>query len=69
MSAMLTTVGENIRRMRKEKGVNQKELADAIGISQQMMSQYESGTRFETILEHIEFYGRIILSIVANNSR
>ncbi|MCD8012516.1 MAG: helix-turn-helix domain-containing protein [Lachnospiraceae bacterium] len=36
------TVGENIRRIRREKGWTQAQLANELGISQQMIGQYET---------------------------
>ncbi|MCR4648026.1 MAG: helix-turn-helix domain-containing protein [Lachnospiraceae bacterium] len=40
------TVGENIRRIRKEKGMTIKELAEIVGISDTYMRFYENGQRF-----------------------
>lgn len=39
------TLSEQIKASREEKGMTQKEVADAMGISQQAYSQYESGKR------------------------
>lgn len=36
------TIGENIKRIRKEKHLSQRELGEKLGISQQMIGQYES---------------------------
>ena len=36
------TIGENIKRVRKEKGLTQKELAKKLNVSEPMISQYES---------------------------
>lgn len=41
----MSTVGENIKRIRKEKGLTQSELGRKLGISQTMIVQYESGRR------------------------
>lgn len=38
-------VGENIERIRKEKGMKQVELAKKIGITQAMLCQIERGTK------------------------
>ncbi len=38
-------LGERIRKTREEKSIKQKELADKIGISYVMLSQYERGVR------------------------
>ncbi|MBE6673142.1 MAG: helix-turn-helix transcriptional regulator [Ruminococcaceae bacterium] len=37
------SVGENIKKYRKQKGMTQKELADAIGVSVQAISKWECG--------------------------
>jgi hypothetical protein len=34
-------IGENIKKIRKSKGLTQKELADKMGITQQSFAQYE----------------------------
>lgn len=36
------TIGENIKKIRKEKGLTQKELAKLLNVSEPMVSQYES---------------------------
>lgn len=36
------TIGEQIKKIRKEKGLSQKELGKLLGVSQQMIGQYES---------------------------
>lgn len=36
-------VGENIRKLRRKKGLTQAELANKMGVSQQMVNQYENG--------------------------
>lgn len=36
-------VGQNISRIRKEKGITQEELANRIGITQALVSKYEKG--------------------------
>ena len=38
-------LGERIKKVREEKGIKQKDLADKIGISYVMLSQYERGVR------------------------
>lgn len=37
------TIGETIRRLRKEKGLTQDALADALEISRQAVAKWESG--------------------------
>ena len=38
-------VGENIKRIRNERGFTQKELSKKIGTTQQNLAQYENGKR------------------------
>lgn len=47
-------IGEKIKHWRVQKGLSQKELGDQIGMSQQQIGQYETGTRTpkqETLLK------------------
>jgi transcriptional regulator with XRE-family HTH domain len=37
--------GENLRKLRKEKGLSQQELAKKAGVSQQVIGHYEKGIR------------------------
>lgn len=39
------TVGENIRRIRKERGLTQKQLGEMVGVSEAYIRAYESGRR------------------------
>ena len=39
------TIGNNIKRIRTQKGMTQKQLGDLLGISVQTVSAYESGRR------------------------
>ena len=39
------TIGENIRRLRKERGLTLKQLGEAIGVSESYIRAYESGRR------------------------
>lgn len=46
------SIGKNIQRIRKEKGISQKELGQKLGVSQQMIAQYENSNskpKIETI--------------------
>ena len=46
------SVGENIKRIRKERHLSQRELGEKLGISQQMVGQYENNPtppKLETI--------------------
>lgn len=36
------TVGERIKKIRQEKGLSQKQLGEKLGVSQQMIGQYEN---------------------------
>ncbi len=39
-------IGEKIKKLRKEKGLTQKELAKRLGVTQQMIASYENGVRY-----------------------
>ena len=39
------TVGDNIRHLRKDLGLTQKELGDEVGLTQGQISDYERGRR------------------------
>jgi len=39
------SIGENIRKNRIENSITQKELGERLGVSQEMISQYENGSR------------------------
>lgn len=43
--SMDKTIGDNIKQFRKDKGLSQKALGNKIGVSQQMIAQYESNKR------------------------
>lgn len=48
------TVGENIKKIRKEKKISQKQLGVLCGMSESQIGQYENGYRspkFETVLK------------------
>ena len=40
-----TALGQRVKKIRKERGIRQTELADALGISYQYMSMIETGKR------------------------
>ena len=46
---MNTTICENIRKLRKQKNVTQEKLADALGVTPQAISRWESGAGFPAI--------------------
>lgn len=41
---------ENVKKLREKKGLTQAELAEQIGISQVMITQYERGLKVPTII-------------------
>ena len=41
----MNEIGRIIKEARKEKGLTQKELGEKLGVSYQMIAQYESGRR------------------------
>ena len=47
----IVLIGDNIRKYRKEKGFTQKDLAKKLGVSQQMIGQYENNKnpKIETV--------------------
>lgn len=47
---ILTIIGNNIRRLRKEKGLRQIDLAVAVGIDSSYLSEIENKKRNPTIL-------------------
>ena len=55
-----TDFGQMLSKIRKESGLNQKQAAKELGISQALLSHYEKGVRepkFEFVLRACEFYG------------
>ena len=46
---MNITIGENIKKIRKQKGVTQEKLAENIGVTPQAISRWESGAGFPAI--------------------
>ena len=51
----MKSINTELKRIRKERGVTQRELADAIGVAPSTISGYELGTRIPdyTVLEKI----------------
>ena len=39
-------IGEKIQKLRREKGLSQEALAEAVGVSRQSVSKWESGARY-----------------------
>ena len=53
----INDVGENIRKLRKKKGLSQKDLAELSGFAQNSIGNYERGERsptMETIIKIAE---------------
>lgn len=46
---MNITIGENIKKIRNQKGVTQEKLADSIGVTPQAISRWESGAGYPAI--------------------
>lgn len=56
----MSTFSDNIKLLRKEKGVSQSAVADYLGITKQAYSLYENEKRepdFNTLLKLAEFFG------------
>lgn len=43
------SIGTNLKRIRKDKGMSQQELAEAVGVTQSMIAQIERGTKALTM--------------------
>lgn len=50
----LKFLGERIKQLREEKGYQQKDVAEKLGITKQALSNYENGTREPNLLTVIE---------------
>ena len=44
----MSTIGERIRKLRKEEGITQKELAEYLGVAVSAVNMYEAGKRTPT---------------------
>ena len=52
-------LGQNIRKLRKEKNMSQSELAKLLGVSQRTISSYEQNTAkasFDTMTEIADYF-------------
>ena len=52
-------LGQNIRKLRKEKNISQSELAKELGMSQRTISSYEQNTAkasFDTMTEIADYF-------------
>lgn len=60
MNELISPFGRNLRRLRTERGISQKDVADAVGVQQAMISNIEGGDRrpsFETAIAIAVFFG------------
>lgn len=46
--------GENLKKLREEKGMTQQELAKKVGVAQSMIAQYEKYMKIPTIITGVE---------------
>ena len=56
----MNVFGENLRRIRKARGISQEELARMLGTSKQVISRYENGQRspkLSTVEEYADKLG------------
>ena len=55
---MKITIGANIKRLRREKGITQEQLAEAMNVSCAAVSKWERGETFPdvTLLQPLAFY-------------
>lgn len=63
-------IGQSIREIRKEKGVQQRELADKVGISYNALSQIETGRTYpqQATLTKISVVLEVPISYILFNS-
>ena len=54
---MKLTIGENIRRFRKEHDLTQEALAERLGVTYQSVSRWENGTTYPEIDRENNVYG------------
>lgn len=45
MNVLVSAFGRNLRRLRTERNLSQKDIADAVGVQQAMISNIEGGDR------------------------
>lgn len=61
------TFGVNLERMRKDKHLSQKQLGDALGLTQQMISSYEKGSsapNMDVLLKIAKYFHKSLDSLV-----
>ena len=59
----MNVFGENLRRIRKAKGISQDELARVLGTSKQVISRYENGQRSPKLSTVEEYADRLGVSV------
>lgn len=59
------SIGANVKRLRKEKGISQTELAEAVHVTQSMIAQIERGTKALTMELGMEISDALGVSINA----
>ncbi len=59
------SIGANVKRLRKEKGISQTELAEAVHVTQSMIAQIERGTKALTMELGMEISEALDVSINA----
>ncbi len=59
----MSTFGDNLRKIRKEKGMTQDELAVLLGTSKQVLSRYENGQRSPKISVVADYAEKLGVSI------
>lgn len=65
----MTSLGNNIRKLRKEQSYNQMDLATILGVSQTSIAHYEAGTRqptIETLMKLSKVFNKSIDSLVGH---
>lgn len=65
----MTPFGENLRKIRIERGMSQEELADLLGTSKQVISRYETSQRspkVSTVAEYAEKLGVRIATLTGD---
>ena len=66
----MNVFGENLRRIRKARGISQEELARLLGTSKQVISRYENGQRspkLSTVEEYADKLGVSVAMLVTDS--
>ena len=67
----MSTLGNNIKVLRKKNSFSQSKLAEALGVSQTSIAHYEAGTRqptIETLIQIAQLFHKSIDNLVGNNT-